>query len=364
MKEIVFVTPQIKTGGGNRVFFELANILTEEYKIKIFYPNNSQEKHTFTVNEHIQFVAVGRLAKTKMGKLKNVILTFFSLNKYAKNSFVIITDPIMAIFGFLLRVKLRYRFIQADDYNIFNDRLIIQSKLLLEIYKYLTMLSYKYDYKFIFNSQYSYNQFCKYNLSFSGEPNIVHPAINHSIFNSLKIKELKKEKKQICLVARKHPLKGLHIFIEAWQSLSFSTKEKVSKVVLISHDDLSNFNTTDFEIVIPKSDLEIAAIFQESDIFISSSLSEGFGLPPLEAMGCGSAVIISRSGGVNEFAEPGFNCIMYSPESPSELAETIEYVLNNHDLIEKIQESGLKTVKRFDWKYSASALSNILRNSQ
>ena len=40
MNKIVFIAPSIKTGGGNRVFIELANILCEEYDISVLFPNN------------------------------------------------------------------------------------------------------------------------------------------------------------------------------------------------------------------------------------------------------------------------------------------------------------------------------------
>lgn len=37
MNKIVFIAPSIKTGGGNRVFIELANILCEEYDISVLF---------------------------------------------------------------------------------------------------------------------------------------------------------------------------------------------------------------------------------------------------------------------------------------------------------------------------------------
>ena len=47
--EIVFITPSIKTGGGNRVFIELANQLCDMHNVSIVYPNNSPEINTFRI---------------------------------------------------------------------------------------------------------------------------------------------------------------------------------------------------------------------------------------------------------------------------------------------------------------------------
>ncbi|WP_343320941.1 glycosyltransferase family 4 protein [Sphingobacterium multivorum] len=360
MKDIVFVTPQVKTGGGNRVFFELANILVDEYNVKVIFPNNSEEKHTFEVDERIQFISIGDVATTHLDKIKNVINTFFYLNKHERNSNIIISDPIMAVFSFILSAKFVYRFVQADDFNMFNDRMIIRSQTLLYIYKFLTRLSFRYKYKFIFNSLYSYGQFCKYNKGFKEPPLIVHPALNHSIFNVSHKKGRNGKMKQLCLVARKHPLKGLQIFIDAWKRLSVSYKDKINKVVLITHDDLNNYDVSDFSVINPTSDTEIAEILCVSDIFISTSLNEGFGLPPLEAMACGSGVIISDSGGVREFAQHDFNCLMFPAGNVDKLVEQLKCILNDEVKLESIQRNGLITADQFGWESSAKKLVEIL----
>lgn len=360
MKKIIFVTPQIKTGGGNRVFFELANILVNEYEVEIVYPNNSQETNTFFIDDRIKFSPVGKYEANKIGKLKNVVNTFFYLNKHEKKSNIITSDPIMSVLGFLLKVKKRYRFIQADDYNIFNDKMIIKNNFLLWAYKLLTKYSYRYNYSFIFNSNYSYNKFCEYNPNFNHNPFIVHPAINHLIFNAENRQYLKNDKKQLCLVARKHPLKGLQTFIEAWTSMPDNVKEKVNKVVLMTHDNLCDYNIENFEIINPSSDTDMVKTYLESDIFISTSLSEGFGLPPLEAMACGCGVITSSSGGINEYAIDNENCIKFPPGDYKALQKGLEELLNNSEKLNYLQKNAVEKAKLFNWNFSANKIAQIL----
>ncbi|MFG4004749.1 glycosyltransferase family 4 protein [Flavobacterium aquidurense] len=363
MKKIVFVTPQIKTGGGNRVFFELANILVKEYDVKIVYPNNSLENNTFSIDQRIKFKAIGKFESNKIGKIINIASTFLYLNKYEKKAHIVTSDPIMSIFGFLLLGKLKYRFVQADDYNIFNDGMIIPNKLLLNLYKKLTKFSFKFNYSFIFNSNYSYRKFCEQNLTYKKDVKIVHPAINHFFFNSLNRPSLEKDKIQLCLVARKHPLKGLQTFIDSWKYMPAIIKEKVGKVVLISHDDLIGFDTSEFTIIRPNSDHDIVKEYLNADIFISTSWSEGFGLPPLEAMACGCAVITSDSGGVSEFAINNENCLMFLPGDYKSLQLAIEQLINDKQKMNQFQINGVETAKLFSWNSSAKKMIEIFNSS-
>ena len=79
MNKIVFIAPSIKTGGGNRVFIELANILCEEYDISVLFPNNSEEYHTFQKSSNLQYTAIGKKALSKMAKF----MSLYSLCKQA-----------------------------------------------------------------------------------------------------------------------------------------------------------------------------------------------------------------------------------------------------------------------------------------
>lgn len=362
MKKICFITPQFKTGWGNRVFVELSNELVKNNKIEIIYPNNSLEKNTFKLDEKVKTIPIGKCFNSKILKLCNMLYTLLWIRKARKDCNLIITDPIMSLFYFLLPQKKLYRFVQADDYRIFDDRAIIKSSLLLEIYKKLTKFSYKSKkIKYIFNSQYVYEMFLK-DSNNHVEYKLVHPSINKNIFYDKNIRE--KNKINICIVARKHPWKGFITFIEAWKK--FELKDKIDSVYVISHDDLSSFDLFDkkIKIVIPKSDEEIADVMNKSHIFISTSWWEGFGLPPLEAMACGSSVIISNSGGVNEYAKNEYNCLMYTPRDINELLEKINELIENISKREKLIENSKETIKRFSWEKSSLDFSDILEKNK
>lgn len=357
MNDIVFVTPSLKTGGGTRVFIELANNLCTTHNVYIVFPNNSLDTNNFIVDDRIKFVKIGDYAVTKISKLCNLLNVVRYLNKNHRNSVVIYTDPFFSIIANLIRVKNRYRYIQADDYAIFDDGLILGNGVLLRLYKILTKLSYLYKCKYIFNSKYVYDKYITISKRHDVQFKLVHPAINQIFLSS---PNKRSHKMNICLVARKHPCKGLKTFIEAYKGLDNSIKEKLGEIFLVSHDDLSAFDTQGMSTIIPKNDTEIANIYKSSDIFISTSWWEGFGLPPIEAMGCGCSVITSDSGGVNEYAVPNVNCLMYTPKKVAELVQCLNILIADEQMRLKLSLAGQEVAKVFNWERSTKQLLDII----
>lgn len=357
---IVFVTPTLKTGGGNRVFVELANQLVKKHQVYIVAPHNSAERHTFMIDPDVEVKSVGKVALNNIIKLYNIFLTIFYLNKEHRRDIIICSDPLFCIFMTLIKTKQLYRFLQSDDYRIFDDGMILGKGIILSLFKRMTLCGYrKRNVKFIFNSKYVFDRFC----SDSGRVDvpffIAHPALNHEIFND-RDRLSKSPQLIISLIARKHPLKGISTFINVWHNLPIEYKKAVSQVILVSHDDLSSFDTTGMDIVVPKSDMDIAGVYRKSDIFISTSWQEGFGLPPLEAMACGCAVICSDAGGINEYAENNVNCMIYEPKSEIELKNCIIKMITDSNMRSALVNNAIKKSEKFSWENSAKQLVTII----
>jgi len=101
---------------------------------------------------------------------------------------------------------------------------------------------------------------------------------------------------------------------------------------------------------VPTEDL--VAIYNLATVFVMPSLYEGFGLPILEAMSCGCPVITTKEGSLAEVAgDAAFYVDAYSKES---IAKGIKEVFDNPILQKKLLLEGLKRVKEFSWKKTAS----------
>jgi glycosyltransferase involved in cell wall biosynthesis len=85
----------------------------------------------------------------------------------------------------------------------------------------------------------------------------------------------------------------------------------------------------------------------------------GFGLPTLEAMGCGTPTIAGRS--LDAVILEGAT-ILVEPGDAVELATAITKVLSNEDLQKDLSERGLETAKRFSWERMADKLVDVYKN--
>ncbi|MES0342272.1 MAG: glycosyltransferase family 1 protein [Candidatus Humimicrobiaceae bacterium] len=99
------------------------------------------------------------------------------------------------------------------------------------------------------------------------------------------------------------------------------------------------------------SDQELAQLYNQADIFVYTSLFEGFGFPPLEAMSCGLPIICSDSSSISEVV--GDAGMLVSPGDIEGFADNILNVLNDDKLIERLSIDSLKRVEKFSWEQTA-----------
>lgn len=114
-----------------------------------------------------------------------------------------------------------------------------------------------------------------------------------------------------------------------------------SEITYINFLNLSN-NITNLGRV---SDNKLAELYRESQMYISTSLSEGFGLPLLECMKYSTPMILSNIPVYNEIA--GKSAVYFSPSNEYELADAINYVFDNSAVQNKLIERGNILCKQF-----------------
>lgn len=102
---------------------------------------------------------------------------------------------------------------------------------------------------------------------------------------------------------------------------------------------------------------DLPYVYALSEVFLFPSLSEGFGMPIIEAMACGTPVITSKISCMPEIA--GNAAILVDPMSAPSIAEGMLELLSDTDLkLDKIQD-GLMNVKRFSWTRTAEKVLGI-----
>ena len=95
-------------------------------------------------------------------------------------------------------------------------------------------------------------------------------------------------------------------------------------------------------------DEDLASLYSNAEFFVYPSLYEGFGLPPLEAMQCGTPVITSNTSSLPEVVSDAG--ILIDPQSKEELIAAMEELYFNKDLRENLSTKGIERAKLFSWE--------------
>jgi glycosyltransferase involved in cell wall biosynthesis len=98
-------------------------------------------------------------------------------------------------------------------------------------------------------------------------------------------------------------------------------------------------------------DADLPHWYSAAEVLVLPSVDEGFGLPALEAMACGTAVVASRGGALPEVV--GDAGILFDPRSIPELRDALERLLTDAPLREGLAAKGLERAPRFTWEASA-----------
>ena len=100
-------------------------------------------------------------------------------------------------------------------------------------------------------------------------------------------------------------------------------------------------------------------LYNAADVLVLPSLYEGFGLPPLEAMACGTPVICSDRASIPEVV--GKAGILVDPMDVHAISEAMERVFKDAGLRERMREDGLKRAALFPWKKTAERTLELYR---
>lgn len=113
-------------------------------------------------------------------------------------------------------------------------------------------------------------------------------------------------------------------------------------------------------IVNPRNDIELGHLYQHASVFLFSSWSEGFGLPPLEAMACGVPVVTTACGGVEDFAHHEENCLLVPPRQPHALYEGMQRIKSDPALAQRLSQGGLATGRSFTFERALDRMEQVL----
>lgn len=110
----------------------------------------------------------------------------------------------------------------------------------------------------------------------------------------------------------------------------------------------------------PPQDVLVGEIYNGSRVFLFPSVQEGFGLPCIEAMSCGAALVTTANGGSEDYAFHGDTALVSPPFDPGALAEHVVQLLRDEACASRIARRARQYVRRFDWDLSAALFEEVL----
>jgi glycosyltransferase involved in cell wall biosynthesis len=97
---------------------------------------------------------------------------------------------------------------------------------------------------------------------------------------------------------------------------------------------------------------ELTALYQAAKMYVFPSLYEGFGLPPLEAMRCGTPVVASKASCIPEICGEE-NAVFFDPYDPEDIANAMRRLWLDETLQADLRERGLAHSRKFSWEKMA-----------
>ncbi len=111
----------------------------------------------------------------------------------------------------------------------------------------------------------------------------------------------------------------------------------------------------------PPQSFLVDQIYNRSSIYLCPSWTEGWHLPPAEAMACGCAVVSTDIGGVRDYCEHERTALLCPPRDPESLAANVVRLLEDDRLRVQLAKAGHERIQQFSWEKSTDLLERFMR---
>jgi len=327
----------------------------EIFRVKVFGRVNVEfQPHRLFIIPFLSFIFVGIL--------KGIFLSIKNKYDVIHSHFVIPSGLIGMIVSFLTKIPHVTTLYEADVFDPRFQCLVTYKSIFIKCAIYFVI---KFSKKVTSISSYIAEATKKFYLSPFGEKNkqisVINPGIdlvkcdrkkekadfrfNHNDFILISIGRLVKRKNfgDLIEVMRQINNENIKLVIIGDGPEYSILKEKVEKLGL--QERIFFLNNL--------SDEEKYEYLSVSNVFVSTTLHEGFGLVYLEAMNFGLPIVTTNEGGQTDLITDGENGFLVSVGDIKNFVEKIMLLYNNKDLYEKIKLNNLEKIKSFSIKATA-----------
>lgn len=116
----------------------------------------------------------------------------------------------------------------------------------------------------------------------------------------------------------------------------------------------------DHVLFVQPADDQLRALYGLADVFVYPSLYEGFALPPLEALACGTPAACSNRSSIPEVVAD--SALLFDPTDPEQIAAAVERLIADAGLRRRLSASGPARARQLTWERAAKQTVDLYRN--
>lgn len=196
---------------------------------------------------------------------------------------------------------------------------------------------------------------------------IIHNGVDMQLFKP-NYEHRNKDSILISMVSRFIPVKGHIFFLKMAKKLSINYKD-VKFILPSTGSTLPNMRSLANELCLPiqfpgflECDGDIARILQESNIYVNTSLQEGFGISVCNAMASGLPIVAFNVLGIRDLVTPDCGFLV-PPGNVDQMVEKVKLLIEDESLRKEMGEKARDLVlRRFSWKKSAEKMMDVYKN--
>lgn len=158
-----------------------------------------------------------------------------------------------------------------------------------------------------------------------------------------------------------HLRKGAHYFLEAWKQLAAGPRARalVYGAMAVPQRLLANL-PDEIEFLGSVSQAELFSAFEDADVMVFPTLSDGFGMVVTEAFSRGLPVITTNQAGAADFVRHKENGLLVPAADATALRDAFQWCLDNRDALAGMRYAALETAKAYQWSDYRHTLRNKL----
>jgi GT2 family glycosyltransferase len=217
--------------------------------------------------------------------------------------------------------------------------------------RHAVLASYRPELAYVTTSGWNRGQLAELGL----DAELVLPGLDHEMFH---LRPAIERRDDLALaIGRSNPLKNLGLTLRAWRALP----EPRPELCLFGIEpDLAREPGVSY--ITAPSDEQVAELYARAAVFVQTSSHEGFCLPALEAMACGSALVCTDAHGNRDFCVDGQNCLMPAADDES-VTDALRRALTDPQLRARLAAAGVATAAEYRWEVRIDVLERFLLDS-